>query len=254
MQIEDVSIWGAVLVLLLTVASMSFFWVLDRRMFNRSLRVVLLAVVQIALVGTYVWGLYEIDNWFVNILWLLLMAGVTAYMTLGRLRLSHIRLCLVLFIAILTGCTVVGGSMLLTVHEPSVNRLFVPIMGLLVGGLLQSSTLALRTYIISLRHTAEHRMYIMANGGSHLESLIPSIRRALRAALMPQLRDMASPLFLALPVFLCGLLLGGTDVVAATIVTLLMVLSGFVSSVISAIMTLWLADRSIFDKYGQLKV
>lgn len=252
MQLGDISIWGVVLVVLLTVASLALFWVVDRRTLNHSLRVLLVGMVQTALAGAYVWGLYELDSWFVNLLWLMLMAGITAYITLGRVRLSMTRLLPILSLAVFAGSAIMGGCMLLVVHTPSANRLFVPIMGLLVGGLLQSSILALRTYIISLRYTAAHRMYIQANGGTHLESLVPSIRRALRAALMPQLRNMTSPLFLTLPMLLCGMLIGGANVVAATIVTLLMALSGFAASVISAVLTLWLADRVLFDRYGKL--
>lgn len=254
MHIYGISIWGVLLTVLLTGVSLGLFWVIDRRTFTRSLKALTSIAVQLALASVYVWGLYRLDNWFINILWLLLMAAITGYVCIGRNRLPWQKFLPVITVAVFAGCLVTGGCLLLAVTEPSAKRLFVPVMALLVGGLYSSTMLALRAYIISLRYTKIHRMYIQANGGTHLESLVPSIRRAFRAALLPQLKNMTSPLLLALPMLLCGMLIGGANVSTALTATLLVAMAGYASTVLTTAMTLWLSDRYLFDVHGSFIV
>ena len=71
----------------LVAASLGMLYVIDRRMLSRSLRSLMALVVQMALAGFYVWVLYSLDNWFVNILWLLLMSAVVGYVSLDKVRL-----------------------------------------------------------------------------------------------------------------------------------------------------------------------
>lgn len=254
MRIDGVSIWGVVLVLLLAGMALSLFWLVDKRTFSRSLKAMVVMTVQLLLAGVYVWGLYELDSWLVNVAWLMLMSLITAYLCLGRNRLPWMRFLPVVSLSVFAGCLVMGGCMLLAFKPLTFNRLFVPVMAVLVGGLLHSMTLALRTYIISLRYTAAHRMFLQANGATHLEAVMPCVRRALRAALLPQLRSMSSPLLLAMPMLLCGMLICGCEVVPAVVVTLLFMMAGFAATVLSTALTLWLADRKLFDVHGNFIV
>lgn len=245
-----ISIWGLVLVTALVAASLGMLYVIDRRMLSRSLRSLMALVVQMALAGLYVWVLYRLDNWFVNILWLLLMSAVVGYVSLDKVRLPWQKFLPVMFASVLAGCLALGGSLLLVLRQPSAQYLFVPVMGILLGDLLVSVTHALQTYIISLRSTVRHRLYMQGNGASHLEAVIPCVRRALRAALLPRFRQMSSPLLLALPVLACGMLMGGVPVGTAFVVALSVVLASYAATVLTTLLMLWLSDRYMFDGYG----
>ena len=244
------SIWGIVLVLVFVGMALGMLYVIDRRMLGRSLRSLTAVVVQMALAGFYVWVLYRLDNWFVNILWLLLMSAIVGYVCLDKVRMPWQKFLPIMFASVLAGCVVLGGSMLLVLRQPSARYLFVPVMGILLGDLLVSGTHALRTYIISLRSTAPHRLYMQGNGASHLEAVIPCVRRALRAALLPRFRQMTSPIMLALPVLVCGMLMGGVPVGTTFVVTLCIVLASYAAAVLTTLLMLWLSDRYMFDGYG----
>lgn len=254
MLFQGISIWGILLVLLFVGLALSLFWLIDRKMLSRSLRALTSLVVQLSLAGVYVWGLYKLDSWVVNILWLLLMSAIVAYVCLQRVKLAWQRLLPHLFAAVAGGSAVLGGSMLLVLQLPPAKYLFVPVMALLVGSLLTSTTEALRTYIICMRYTERHRLFLQANGASHLEAIMPSVRRALRAALMPHLRTMSSPMLLALPLLACGMLMGGCPVGTAFVTTLLVALSSYAAIVLTTVLMLWLSDRMMFDGYGNFIV
>jgi ABC-type iron transport system FetAB permease component len=52
---------------------------------------------------------------------------------------------------------------------------------------------------------------------------------------------------------LAGLLLGGATPVAATVLFVLLVVAGIAASVLALVVTLWLADKRVFNKRGELK-
>ena len=57
----------------------------------------------------------------------------------------------------------------------------------------------------------------------------------------------------AMPLLLCGIFIGGVTPINAFIVTLMLIAGCLAASVIALAVTLWLADRQLFDKYGKLK-
>jgi len=121
--------------------------------------------------------------------------------------------------------------------------MLVPVTGVLLGYLLTSVVQMAQTYDSSLRHTEEHRRYLIANGATLLESVMPSVRRALRASVQAQLKQMASPLVVAMPLLFCGMLMGGAQPLLSLAVTLLLMAAAFGASVFSAVLFLVLAER-----------
>ena len=119
----------------------------------------------------------------------------------------------------------------------------IPVLGVLIASLVTSVLETLQTYQRSLMHTEAHRQYMLANGASLLESLMPSVRRALRAAVQPQLRTMAQPLLVTMPLLFVGMLLGGASPVTAVIEMILLMIAAFVSTVVAAIVALYCFKR-----------
>lgn len=247
MGINGISVWGVVLSAILLVGTLGIFWVSDRKMLVRSLRALSAMTIQLVMVAAYVWGLFLLDNWLVNILWLIVMAGIVAYLYTKRVRLPFKRFWPVLAISVLCSTLLMGGCMMLSIHSDNARQLFVPVMAIFIGTLLSSGTLALNEYVISLRHTRSHRRYLQANGATHLEAIIPCVRRSMRASLLPLLKIMTSPLIVALPLLFCGLLMSGMKLWIALVVTILMMMTTFAATVLNVVMILWLSDCYLFD-------
>ena len=236
----ELNIWGVVLLVVLTVAAGALFWVTDRRTLRLVLRTGGLMMVQLLFVGGYVWGLMQLGRWWVDVVWLVLMALVTAQFVEYPKAAPHVvRLARrSAFLAILLGSGVMAGVLMLCFR----GHWFVPVVGLLMGQLLVATSYLLKANDSSLRHTVEHRHFLLANGGTRLEVLLPTIRRALLASLVPLMKRWASPLVVAMPVLFCGLLMGGMPVGMALVVTLLLALATFVATVITGVAALWLLN------------
>ena len=236
MNLTDISYWSLALLLPLLAASLGLFWLIDRKMFRRMLRTMGIAVAQIVLAGAYVWLLYKADRWWIDVLWLVVMAVVTAFFSVRHARLQWQQCLWPAAVGIAVAAAIVSSVMMLSFS----SRLFVPVAGMVMGQMMVSVTKCLQAFTSSLRHTDSHRRYLLANGASALEALMPSIRRALRASLMPQLKVLDSPVAVAMPLLFCGMLMGGASPAAALIATLMLWVAAFVAIVIACVTTLWL--------------
>lgn len=125
---------------------------------------------------------------------------------------------------------------------------FWPMFIILLLCLFGSTPHAFEVYLCSLKHTQAHRRYLMANGATHLESIVPSVRRSLRAAILPMLWQRSSHMPLAMLVLFCTLLLCGATITAALAITLMTWALAIAAAVMSIVLTIWFADRQLFSK------
>ena len=249
----EISLWGVAAVVVLYAMAGSVFALSDRRMMRRFFRATVFFLASLLLVGAYMWGLYRLDSIWTDLGWLLLVGCLVAYFSLARVHLPQRQLLAVLALSVLVGFVVVACSVRLLVSV-SHTALLIPVTALLAGQLLASVSASWQVYVSSLRHTQEHYRYLMANGASHLEAVMPSVRRSLRAAVMPSLKNMASPVVIAPPLLLCGLLLAGLSPVIAVVITSLLQLAMLSASVLTTALSLFLADRYLFDRSGNLMI
>lgn len=235
----DMSVWGVALLVVLLLVSVGVFKLIDHRGMMRTIKVFGLMTGQMAVVGFGVWVAYKAAAWWADVLWLLMMLVLAAAWCLYSMRKQWKRMLLSVVSALAAGTLVGGGTMMLCLS----GRFFIPVMGVLIAHLVVSIIETLQTYQRSLMHTEAHRQYMLANGASLLESLMPSVRRALRATVQPQLRTMAQPLLVTMPLLFVGMLLGGVSPATAVVVMILLMMAAFVSTVVAAIVALYCFKR-----------
>lgn len=257
MQTSDISLWGTAVLMLLTGIAVGLFLLIDRRLGMRLGRLLLVSTFQLAVIGGMVWGVFYLDAWWADVVWFLLMVLAAGLYLSRQFQLGTPRLFFSLFAALFVAVLSIGVCLLwvLTANMPFLSHhLLVSVVGLLLGHLLLSVRQGLLFYLGSLRSTTVHRQYLLSCGASHLESLMPSVRRSLRAAVLPSLRMMASPAVVSLPLVFCGMLLCGSSPVAAVVIVWLFAAAFFTSTVIALVVVFYLADNWLFDKQGNLLV
>ena len=190
--------------LLLLSAALAVLWVADRRQFRIILTRCGSAAVQLCAVGCYVSLLLSCHSWWAYGLWLGAMGAVLGAVTVRRARLPWRRAVPVAAAVVLTIAVVCAVLMLVMPI-----RLLLPVAALLAAGLYESAGLSLTAYIRSYNNPQAHRYYLLANGATLLESLMPSIRRALRVSVVPQLRRIALPVIITGTTLFWGMLMGG---------------------------------------------
>ena len=236
---SDISFWGVSLLVVMLLASVALYWLIDRKEMARVLRVFGLMAGQMAVIGIIAWTACKANAWWADMLWLVVLIALATGWCLYKMRKTWKQM-LTSVVAALTAGTLIGcGVMMLCMP----GRFFIPITAVMVTHLVVAVKETLQTYQRSLMHTQIHRQYMQANGASLLESLMPSVRRALRATIQPQLQTMAQPLLVTMPLLFVGMLLGGVSPATAVVVMILLMMAAFVSTVVAAIVALYCFKR-----------
>lgn len=123
-------------------------------------------------------------------------------------------------------------------------RTFLPVLAVVLMCLLLTVPCSLRTYYRSFVRTAIHRRYILANGGTRLESLMPSVRRALRSAVLAVIWTRSSLIVFAMMLMFCGMLMGEATVAAALLTTLLTWLAVVAGAVLGSVLAMLLVAHA----------
>lgn len=236
---SDISFLGVSLLAVLLMASIVIYWLIDRKEMMRVLKVFGLMAGQMAVVGVIIWTVYKANAWWANLLWLVVLIALATGWCLLKMRKTWKQMLMPIIAALTAGTLIGSGVMMLCLS----GRFFIPVTAVVVAHLVVAVKDTLQTYQRSLMHTEAHRQYMQANGASLLESLMPSVRRALRATVQPQLRTMAQPLLVTMPLLFVGMLLGGISPATAVFVMILLMMAAFVSTVVAAIVALYCFKR-----------
>lgn len=239
MMSSDISFWGVSLLVVVLLASVAVYWLIDRKEMARVLRVFGLMAGQMAVIGIIAWTACKANAWWADMLWLVVLIALATGWCLYKMRKTWKQM-LTSVVAALTAGTLIGSGVMMLCMP---GRFFIPITAVMVTHLVVAVKETLQTYQRSLTHTEAHRLYMQANGATLLESLMPSVRRALRATVQPQLRTMAQPLLVTMPLLFVGMLLGGVSPATAVVVMILLMMAAFVSTVVAAIVALYCFKR-----------
>lgn len=250
-----ISILSIVLALLLLALPAYLLARLDMPLLQRWAKATGRMMLQMAVAGTLLWLLWRADRLWASLLWVVATTAAAAWLLVKRARLQQKQLFVPVCAGLLTGVLVTGGYLLLVLRleQPLTARWIIPIGGVLLAHVLTTNTRAVSAYFEALRKDTLNYYTQLGNGASRLVALAPYVRQALRSMLEPTAASMAVMGLFALPMLLAGLLMGGMTPVQATLLFVLLVVASIAASTLALVVTLWVADKRVFDKRGELK-
>ena len=242
-----------ILGLLLLLIPAGALYMLERQMLPKFAVAVGRMVVQLLVLCLMVWALIRIDSPWLLIVWLVAMAVYAGWIVQRRCR-NHVPLIPVsvgLFLGTaVTGLWILALALPVRVFDP---RWFVPVTALLMGHTMAMTIRGLNTYVTALKTDEQQYEFLRGNGQPHFKALQPFLRRSLLAVLSPTITNLSALCLTSMPLLLAGILLGGLSPLNAFVLMLLMTVGCIAASVLSLAITLFIADRSLFDKFGKLK-
>lgn len=242
----------ALLLLLIPIGAL--YW-LERFKIARFCFIVGRMILQLLVLCLVVWGLIRIDKPYLSVLWLVVVALGLSWLTLKRCNITSKTLMPVTAIGLFVGVFVVGMWILLVLPVRAFDaRWFVPVMALLMGHATSMLIRGFSTYLSALKADEQQYEFLRGNGLSHMKAVQPFLRRALLAVIQPTIANLKVLALTSMPLLLGGLLLGGLMASQAFILTLSMVCGCVSASVLTLGITILLADKSLFDKYGKQKI
>lgn len=242
--------------LLLAAMSAYILWRVRPSLLTRTATALGRALLLVAFTGLYVGWLYAYDSVWLCLLWLVLMAAVAAVVGAHRVGL-RLRLALwPLGCALSASTLVLSLYVLLLVLRPEGAmgaRWLVPVAGLLLGSAQEVASVALGEYFKGLAEESQRYEYMLGNGATHREAVMPFVRRAMERAFAPVLRRLGVMGLAALPAAMLGMLMGGMAPMEAAFTLCALLVGGLATAAVASVLALYLADRRGFDPYGRLK-
>jgi putative ABC transport system permease protein len=202
--------------------------------------------VQLFLVGIYLKYIFKIDNIYINLLWVLLMA-VAAGLTISKRSELNTRLYfLPVFIAVVIN-VLFNGIVIYFLIIPGGSFLraqyMIPITGMLIGNSISSTVVGLRTLYRSLNQDRDRYRYDIMCGATKDEAFFPFITEAMRAAFNPMIANTATIGLIWLPGMMTGQILAGSNPASAIRYQAMIMLTVFVASVITLHISILLSKR-----------
>ncbi|MEF3077090.1 ABC transporter permease [Methylobacter sp. Wu1] len=231
-------------------------WLIGLRL-SRDIGISILRMtVQLSLVGIYLKALFDLNNPWLNGLWILLMLMVADLSILQRAGLKARYFFLATLTAIASSVIVSTAYLVMLVIQPALYydaRYIVPLAGMILGNCLQGNVIALERFYSALRKNEQEYETFLMLGANRWEAVRPYFRAAIKAALNPTIAGMATMGLVSLPGMMTGQILGGSEPWIAVKYQIAIMICIFASTAIASIINLRLSLNIAFDAFDVLK-
>ena len=217
MFVSEISLWGAAIVACVVLVAMMALAFFDRQMLRRMLVIFGATVAQMAVVVTVVWVVYQTYAWWAYLLWFLLVLALSICWCLYPLQALWRRMLRPVSAAMLVGSIVVGGSTMLMLPVSVFLSIYSVLMACMTASLMQTM----------MRYQRNQQKPEM-----------------LREDMFHQVRNLAQPLVMVVPMLYAGMLLGGVPALQGLLVTLLLVAASFVANILAGVVALQMIKKN----------
>jgi len=217
---------------------------------------ILRMTIQLALVGIYLKTLFDLNNPWLNGLWILVMLIVADLSILRRAGLKARYFALATFAAIASSILFSTAYLVILVIQPTHYydaRYIVPLAGMILGNCLQGNVIALERFYSAVRKNENEYATFLMLGATRWEAVRPYFREAIKAAINPTIAGMATMGLVSLPGMMTGQILGGSEPGLAVKYQIAIMICIFTSTTIAGIINLKLSVAIAFNAYDVLR-
>ena len=231
-------------------------WLIGLRV-SRDIGVSILRMsIQLALVGIYLKMLFNLNNPWLNGLWILMMLLVADLSILRRAGLKVRYFALATFAAIASSILFSTAFLVILVIQPVHfydARYIVPLAGMILGNCLQGNVIALERFYSAIRKNENEYSTFLMLGATRWEAVRPYFRDAIKAAINPTIAGMSTMGLVSLPGMMTGQILGGSEPWLAVKYQIAIMICIFISTTIACIINLKLSLNIAFNAFDVLK-
>ncbi|MCD4680524.1 MAG: ABC transporter permease, partial [Bacteroidales bacterium] len=249
MEIKDISWVDLFLGYTLLIIPLAIFWYYKSGLVLNTIISVLRMTIQLFLVGLYLKYLFELNNAWVNVGWVLIMIIISTITTIRKSELSFRMLALPVAIGSIIALFIVNIfflAVILRLENIFDARYFIAITGLIMGNMMERNIIVLSSFYTNLSRNSLEYNYAIASGANKREAVIPFMREALKLAFNPVIAKMTIMGLIALPGTMTGQILGGSSPEIAIKYQIVLMLMVFIASMITVVVTVAFANKKAF--------
>lgn len=235
------------LLIIIPIVIFSYF---GTKMVKPTLIAIARMTVQLFLVGIYLQYIFDFNNVWVNIGWVMVMIVIASYTVIKRSEINRKLFQIPILISMLVSVLLIDIYFLGAVIKLDFlfdARFFIPITGMLIGNCLSNNIIALNTFYNKLNREQVQYRFSIANGATRNEALKGFISDALKKSLNPTIATTAVIGLISLPGMMTGQILGGSNPSVAIKYQIMIMITILVSSLITVILSILISNRFVFD-------
>jgi putative ABC transport system permease protein len=206
---------------------------------------------QLLFVGYYLEYLFEYDNAWVNLAWIMIMVVFADFATIDRSELNRKwSLILPVFGATFFGIILIDLFFLeLVIQLPKFleAQYTIPVTGMVLGNCLRSNVIGINDFYYSLKDHRERYHFYLTAGATRSEALFPFYQSALKKSANPTLASMATIGLVSLPGMMTGQILSGSSPMTAIMYQIMIMLAIFSGTILSVYLAINWSNRFVFS-------
>ena len=231
-------------------------WYYKTGLLKPAIIAVLRMTAQLLLIGLYLEYIFMLNNMWINLGWVLIMVIIATVTTVRSSELFLRYYLLPVFISLTISLVIVDVYFLGLVIklENLYDAIYlIPITGMLLGNCIRTNILDLSSYYKKLQKEQTLYRYALANGATQREALFPYMKTALKTSFSPTIATMAVIGLISLPGMMTGQILGGSSPAVAIKYQIMLMITIFVSSILTVVVTIFISNKFLFDSFYNLK-
>jgi len=251
----DLSITSMLAMYALMLVPLAIFFYLRLGIIRDTLISLVRMTIQLILVGLYLKYIFQLNNGFVSLLWVVIMLVVANLSILNKAGLKRSRFFWRTFAGVAGSTLLASGWFILVSIRPEPlydARYLVPITGMILGNCLRSNVLSLERFYSGIRKNENEFMTYLMLGANLNEAVRPYLRDAIKAAVNPSVATMATMGIVSLPGMMTGQILGGAMPVEAIKYQIGIMICIFTSMVVAAFVNILFSLPVAFDDHQRL--
>ncbi len=253
---QDISWFDLALGYILIIIPIVIFSFFKTGMIKSTLIAIGRMTIQLFLVGLYLQAIFEFNNLWLNIGWVLEMIVIASYTVIKRSNINRKLFQIPILLSMLVSVFLVDIYFLGVVIKLDFlfdARYFIPITGMLIGNCLSNNIVALNTFYKNLNREQVQFRFSIANGATKGEALRGFIAEALKKSLNPTIATTAVVGLISLPGMMTGQILGGSNPAVAIKYQIMIMITILVSSLITVVLSILISNRFVFDEWDMPK-
>ncbi len=209
------------------------------------------STIQLLIVGYILKIVFGLNNPLFIVLMIILMIAV-ATQNASKRGNGIVGVTWRILIAI-TIAEVIAQSLLVGLHIiPAKAQYLIPISGMIIGNAMIVSGLLLNRLQSEAASHRQEIITLLALGGTPKQSMMPFVKQAIRASLIPTIDSTKTMGLVQLPGMMTGQIIAGADPIIAVRFQLVVLFSFMASAMIASITLGFLTYPSLFNQYQQL--
>ncbi len=252
----DIPISSLVFAFLLLGLPIAYSLIFGFRLIRPLLNSVFRMTVQLILIGIFLKYLFEWNNPWINLAWLMLMIMVAVVSVLrnSSIKVSKVLLpTLISFTAATFFVIFYLNIVVIRLDYLFDARYLIVLGGMLLGNSLRGNIVGVSTFYQRIASDSDHYHFLLSAGATQHEALLPYFQSSVELALKPTLASMTTMGIVALPGMMTGVILGGASPEVAIKYQIMIMIAIVVSTASSVVLTLLMTWRVGFTRYGLLR-